>query len=59
MRKTHYKVTLDVLVYSDEGADIQTLIEESGFMLDTAPTFSRVAEVQDVTIESIEVVDSR
>lgn len=59
MRKTHYKVTLDVLIYSDEGADIVELIKESGFLLETEPAFRQVAEVHDITIEDIEVTDSR
>lgn len=60
MRKTHYKVTLVVFIHSDEGVDVASLIEESGFLLEgaTVPTTSGLGwEVQDVIIKNIEVVD--
>ena len=60
MRKTHFKVTLDVFVHSDEDVNIGNLLEESGFVVDpNNDLLNEVADIQDITIEDMEITDSR
>lgn len=60
MKKIHYKVTLDVFVHSDEEVNIGNLLEESGFVIDPNNNLlNGIADIQDITIEDMEVTDSR
>ena len=60
MRKTHFKVTLDVFVYSDEDVNVGNLLEESGFLVDPDNNkLDGVADILDITIEDMEITDSR
>lgn len=60
MRKTHFKVTLDIFVHSDEGVNVGNLLEESGFVIDpNNDLLNGVADIQDITIEDMEITDSR
>lgn len=60
MRKAHYKVTLDVFIHSDEDSDIISRLNESDFLLDPdRNALDEVGEVQDITVEDVEVIDSR
>lgn len=60
MRKVHYKVTLDVFIHSDENINIGNLLEESGFVVDPNNNLlNGVADIQDITIEDMEITDSR
>lgn len=60
MKKIHYKVTLDVFVHSDEGVNVGNLLEESGFVIDpNNDLLNGIADIQDITIEDMEVTDSR
>lgn len=61
MRKVHYKVVLDIFTFENDDANGVEILEDARFW----PEFDPLAEVdfdldvQDVTIESIEVTDSR
>lgn len=60
MRKTHFKVVLDVYVHADEGVNIGNLLEESGFVIDPDnDKLKGVVDIHDITIEDMEITDSR
>lgn len=60
MRKTHYKVTLDVYIHSDEEIDVIGRLNESSFIIDPGQdALDEVCEVQDIAVEDVEVTDSR
>ncbi len=74
MRKTHYKVTLDVFVHSDETVNAQSRLSEVSFVID--PDSYRIIrpihdegmalrenrggmDILDITVENVEATDSR
>ncbi len=60
MRKTHYKVVLDVYIHSDEGANIMSRLMESGFMIDPDQDgLDEMGDIQDIIVRDVEVIDSR
>lgn len=60
MIKTHFKIVLDVFVHSNEDVNIGNLLEESGFVVDPNNNMlNGVADIQDITIEDMEITDSR
>lgn len=60
MRKTHYRVVLDVFVYEDDLADICSKLGESGFIIDPDQDYtSEVGDIIDISVEEVEVTDSR
>ncbi len=67
MRKVHYKVVLDILVYEDECMNsgltsiyVGDRLRESGFIVDPdQDALGEFCDVIDITIESVEVTDSR
>lgn len=60
MRKTHYKVILDVFVHEDEVANIGDRLRKSEFIVDPdQDALDEVGDVIDITVKSVEVTDSR
>lgn len=60
MRKTHYKVVLDVFVYEDDLADMCSKLGESGFIIDPEQDATdTTGDIIDITTEEVEVTDSR
>ena len=60
MKKVHVKVTLDVFVVADEFADVVQRLTASGFIIDPDNNaLDEVMDVQDVTVDDVEVTDSR
>ena len=60
MRKVHYKVVLDVFVHSDEDANVGSRLSESSFIIDPEDNaLDEVADIHDITVEDVEVIDSR
>ena len=60
MRKTNFKVTLNVFIHSNEDVNIGNLLEESGFVIDpNNDLLNEVADIHDITVEDVEITDSR
>ena len=61
MRKTHTRVVLDIFTVSDEGASVPSAISNALEGLDYTGScgVDGYVEIQDVTVETIEVTDSR
>ncbi len=60
MTKTHFKVTLDVYAVVDDGVNSAELLGECGFIVDPErDETGEEMEVQDITVEDVEVTDSR
>lgn len=58
MRKVHYKVTLDILVHENAGADVQDAIVGGDFVPEVDGDGDDF-DIMDVSIESVKVTDSR
>lgn len=58
MRKTHYRVTLDVFVHSDETVNAQSRLSEVSFVIDP-DSFDEGMDILDITVEDVEATDSR
>lgn len=58
MRKVHYKVTLDILVHENVGADVQDAIVGGDFVPEVDGDGDDF-DIMDVSIESVKVTDSR
>jgi len=64
MRKAHYKMVLDVFVYSDDNVPVTQLLlysssVEVNLHNDVADALEDRADVLDVTVELVECKDSR
>ncbi|KKN91238.1 hypothetical protein LCGC14_0221060 [marine sediment metagenome] len=58
MRKVYYKVVLNVFILEDDEANVADRLRESTFALDYN-ALDEVADVHDISVESVEVTDSR
>ena len=58
MRKVHYRVVLDVLTTEDDDADGAKELEGMVFWPRPVGQTEKI-DIQDVTVESVEVTDSR
>lgn len=58
MRKVHYKVILDVFVYEDENADVNDALLGADFDPEVKGDGDKF-DITDVSVESVEVADSR
>lgn len=58
MKKTTLKVTLEVLVHSDEIADVCDRVREAEVTI-SSKTLDEVADIQTVEIADVEVTESR
>ncbi len=60
MRKVHYEVVLDVFICEEEDVDVVARLSQSVFgILPEGDCLDEVADVQDVTVKSVECTDSR
>lgn len=60
MRKMHIRVILDVLVRANEGmTEIDRLFDGADVTVQLGDEQSDRADIEDITIESIQVTDSR
>ncbi len=58
MRKVHYKVVLDVFICEDDEANVADRLRESTFTI-YYNALDDVADIHDISVESVEVTDSR
>ena len=56
MRKVHVKMTLDLLVYADDNADIVNRLSEADIQIESD---DETVDIQDINILNVEVTDSR
>ncbi len=60
MRKTHYKVVLDVLVLEDDLADIKARLLDSSFIIDPEQNaIDEFGDIHDISVEDVEITSSR
>ena len=58
--KIHVKVVLDLFVVADSHANVAQRLSESAFIVDPDNNaLDEVIDVQDITVEKVEVTDSR
>lgn len=58
MRKVHCKVELDVFLFANDDANVEDRLGESTFKIDH-DALDEVADIHDITVESVKVTDSR